>query len=210
MCDIFSLIVVLSGSFGENIVEDFFGFKEIGLDKEHDNLKIPMELWYANDQDKWKAYVESKTSQHYKYPIPPRFQPITNSQSFIGLLQPWYDKRIHDHPNMLEDEYTRRTHRPVPPIQTRYTNSKLIVINKSMVRKRVLKDGSNLHTKPPQKRKKMDEETKAEKKKQRLELKAQKKQAEKEQKKKQREELKLAKQKKSTQPPDPEPVALPP
>lgn len=179
------------------MIEDFFGFKELGIDKEHDNLNIPTQLWYAHDEEKKKAAQKSKMKQH-RYPIPPKFQPVSSSQPFIGLLRPWYNKRLKED-GMIEDEYKRSSTRrpPHPPVQFRYTNSKLLIMDKP--RKRVLEDGSNTiyePMKPPVKRRKsvMDDATKAERKKQRMELKAQKKQAEKEQKKKQREEIKSAKQ----------------
>jgi transcriptional activator SPT7 len=101
-------------------------------------------------------------------------------------LQPWYKKRLEDHPDLLEDEYLpRNRHRNrYPPL------------NKPMKR-RVLKDGSNTthySNEEKKKRKHQMEELKAERKKQKLEIKAQK-LAEKEQKKKEKEEQKLAKKK---------------
>jgi transcriptional activator SPT7 len=126
-----------------------------------------------------KYYIE----QTLKHATPPPFTKVTNPESFIGLLQPWYKKRLEDHPDLLEDEYLpRHRHRNrYPPL------------NKPMKR-RVLKDGSNTHysNEEKKKRKHQMEELKAERKRQKLELKAQK-LAEKEQKKKEKEEQRLAK-----------------
>lgn len=138
------------------------------------------------------------------HPPPPLFSPIPNEDAFIGLLKSWYKKRIQDNPNAVEDEFkpARRSNRPKnPPIHVRAANNPSLV---NPNKRKALKDGSNtVHTmalmEEKKKRKRLLEESKTLKKKQRLELKAQK-IAEKEQKRKMREEIrereKLAKQQK--------------
>ncbi|CEP17453.1 hypothetical protein [Parasitella parasitica] len=196
-----------TGLFGDELGQDFFGFKEIGLDQEYhtNSLQIPPKLWFGDDESRLKKLVHSKTKEEpqLNYPLPPTFSPVQNEDSFIGLLKPWYKKRIHDNPNAVEDEFkpTRRSNRPKnPPIHLRSANCSHINQNK----RKALKDGSNtIHSlalmEEKKKRKRLLEESKAEKKKQRLELKAQK-LAERGQKKKIREEIRererLAKQEK--------------
>ncbi|KAI8644737.1 hypothetical protein BD408DRAFT_412817 [Parasitella parasitica] len=192
-----------TGLFGDELGPDFFGFKKIGLDQEYNAtlLQIPPKLWFGNDEPKLKKLVQSKTQEEppLKYPFPPAFTPAKDEDSFIGLLKPWYKRRIHDNPSAVEDEFksARRSNRPKnPPIHLRSANS----IHISQSKRKALKDGSNtIHSlalmEEKKKRKILLEESKAEKKKQKLDLKAQK-LAEREQKKKIREENRLAKQQK--------------
>lgn len=133
-----------------------------------------------------------------KYPSPPPFIPIRTPSSLVGLLQPWYSKRLEEN-QTIEDEYIPKTKRNnnmprYPPVNIK---SAYIEHQQNTIKKRVLKDGSNTNAseETKRKRKRAMEESKAQKKQQKLELKAQK-LAEKEQKKKQREE-KLAKKKNS-------------
>ncbi|KAK4516715.1 Nucleolar GTP-binding protein 1 [Mucor velutinosus] len=198
-----------AGLFGEALGQDFFGFKELGLDQEYNmsSLQIPAKLWFKNDESKLKKMAQGKTKEEpqCKHPAPPPFTPVESEDAFIGLLKPWYRKRMQDNPQnaAMEDEFkpTKKSNRPkYPPIHIRSANAAHINSNK----RKALRDGSNtLHStvlmEEKKKRKRMLEESKLQKKRQRLELKAQK-LAEKEQKKKLREENRererLAKQQK--------------
>ncbi|GAN00791.1 transcriptional activator spt7 [Mucor ambiguus] len=198
-----------AGLFGEELGHDFFGFKELGLDQEYSmsSLQVPTKLWFKNDESKLKKMAQDKTKEdpQSKYSVPPPFTPVDSEDAFIGLLKPWYKKRMQDNPQAaaMEDELkpTKKSNRPkYPPIHIRSANASHINSNK----RKALRDGSNtLHTtallEEKKKRKRLLEEAKVQKKKQRLELKAQK-LAEKELKKKMREENrekeKLAKQQK--------------
>ena len=124
----------------------------------------------------------------YKYPPPPSFIPLTSDKNVIGLLQPFFAKKLSDpagHP-LIEDEYIpRNKNRPrYPPT------------NKTAAgRKKLAKESSSSQADHKKnKRKRPTEEIvaekaeKAEKKRQKLEEKAQR-IAEKEQKRKLREEL---------------------
>jgi transcriptional activator SPT7 len=129
----------------------------------------------------------------YKYQPPPVFVPVTSEKNIIGLLKPYFAKKLSD-PNkpIIEDEYvlSRNKNRPrYPP--TNRTNAS--------GRKRPSKDpslaGAAGGDNKKSKRKRPTEEImaekaeRAEKRRQKLEEKAQR-IAEKEQKKKMREELK--------------------
>ncbi|KAI8376113.1 uncharacterized protein BYT42DRAFT_614896 [Radiomyces spectabilis] len=171
--------MLMRGAFGDEIGEDFFGFKELGLDKEYDlqTFIVPARLWH----------------ERIKYPPPPAFAPVVSEKEFIGLLQPVFRKKLEENNNTLvEDEYLvnrRRNRARFPP-----TNK----INAA--RRKVLKEtgnnqgsGSSVAMEAKKiKRKRTLEEVKAEKaekKRQKMEVKAQK-LAEKEQKRKQKEEMK--------------------
>ncbi|CEP13306.1 hypothetical protein [Parasitella parasitica] len=179
----------ITGIFGEDIGEDYFGFKNIGLDREYnlDALNIPSRLWFGR-KDKSPTMKDANKEPQYKYPPPPSFLPLTSEKDVIGLLQPYFAKKLSDpagHP-LIEDEYMRRSkNRPrYPPT------------NKTAAgRKKLAKESSSLQAEHRKnKRKRPTEEIvaekaeKAEKKRQKMEEKAQR-IAEKEQKRKMREEL---------------------
>ncbi|KAI7863084.1 hypothetical protein BDF14DRAFT_1847660 [Spinellus fusiger] len=188
----------MTGSFGEDFGDDYFGFKELGLDKEF-NLSaysIPSRLWYGKDQDKGKSINVTSNEPLPKYLPPPPFTPVASEKELIGLLQHVFRKKLNDAPRaLIEDEYIpsrNRNRSRYPP-----TNK-----NSVMGRKKTAKDGSfsgggagNGGDNKKSKRKRPLEEIKAEraeraeKKRQKLEERAQR-MAEKEQKRKIREELK--------------------
>ncbi|GAA5801474.1 hypothetical protein HPULCUR_006922 [Helicostylum pulchrum] len=184
----------VTGIFGEDIGEDYFGFKNIGLDQEYnlDSLSIPSRLWYGKNKEKVKIPGDPAKEVHYKYTPPSNFLPVTSEKQIIGLLQPYFLKRLSDPATMLEDEYipNRNKNRPrYPP--TNKTNA-----GKKKLSKESSGGGSgngNDHKKS--KRKRPTEEIvaekaeRAEKKRQKMEEKALR-IAEKEKKRKLREELK--------------------
>ncbi|KAL0136261.1 hypothetical protein V8B55DRAFT_1537872 [Mucor lusitanicus] len=179
----------ITGVFGEDLGEDYFGFKSIGLDREYniDTLNIPSRLWFGK-KDKSPTMHDANNEPQYKYPPPPTFLPLTSEKNVIGLLQPFFAKKLSDPSGkpLIEDEYIPRSkNRPrYPPT------------NKTAAgRKKLAKEASSSqadHRK--NKRKRPAEEIvaekaeKAEKKRQKMEERAQR-IAEKEQKRKLREEL---------------------
>ncbi|KAI9259782.1 hypothetical protein EDC94DRAFT_612072 [Helicostylum pulchrum] len=179
---------LINGLFNQDLGEDFFGFKELGLDQAFNmrSLTVPPRLLIGKDKP---LIIPTKSEPKTKYPHPPSFIPAT-PHAFIGLLKPWFQSRP---PTTLEDEYIpKKSTRPrQPPV-----NIRSAYLQHQQAKRRVLKDGSNTQAneEAKRKRKRALEESKAQKKKQKLELK-QLKLAEKEQKKKIREEEKLAKKK---------------
>ncbi|CAO3694480.1 unnamed protein product [Umbelopsis ramanniana] len=176
----------VSGAFGEDIGEDFFGFKDLGLDKElnMDRLSVPLKLWYGKDKVKAQTTGPKSNEPVLEHPPPPPFVRIRSTDGIIKLLQPYFKEKLEkSEGNLVEDEYqtVRRTRPRYPPI-----SSKAGALN----RKRPLKD-SNGENKKTKKKKPMEilQAERAEKKKQKEEAKAQK-VAEREQKKKMKEELK--------------------
>ncbi|KAK4521289.1 uncharacterized protein ATC70_011903 [Mucor velutinosus] len=179
----------ITGVFGEDLGEDYFGFKNIGLDREYnlDALNIPTRLWFGK-KDKSPTTHDANKEPQYKYPPPPSFLPLTSEKNVIGLLQPYFAKKLSDPSGkpLIEDEYI-----PKSKNRPRYPPT-----NKTAAgRKKLAKEASSSqadHRK--NKRKRPTEEIvaekaeKAEKKRQKMEEKAQR-IAEKEQKRKLREEL---------------------
>lgn len=125
----------------------------------------------------------------YKYPPPPSFLPVTSEGPIIGLLKPYFTKRLLNGP-VVEDEYipTRNKNRPRHPPTNKNSGKK-------KMGKESLGGGSGNADSKKSKRKRPTEEIvaekaeRAEKKRQKMEEKAQR-IAEKEQKRRMREELK--------------------
>lgn len=59
--------VFISGMFGEDLGEDFFGFKELGLDQECNmrSLSVPSRLWFG--KDKPKPMINTKPGNQHTF-----------------------------------------------------------------------------------------------------------------------------------------------
>lgn len=201
--------ITSGGLFEKDLVEeeDFFGFKELGLDQDMKSLVIPPRLLFGKEKLKSLSKQEPAAAA-LKYLPPPAFQPVTSASAFIGLLKPWYEQRQ----SVIEDEFLpHKNQYKYPPIHLR--SALLFTANKSSrtPKRKVLKDGSNTQqtsssnnsaedasTKQRKKLKKNNqEELKLQKRKQKVEQKALK-AMEREQKKKLREEEKLAKKRRGS------------
>ncbi|ORY04517.1 hypothetical protein K493DRAFT_296956 [Basidiobolus meristosporus CBS 931.73] len=101
--------VFASGGFGEEIGEDFFGFKELGLDKEFNinTLSVPTKLWYGQKQNRnIPSQSTSAPISDVPYPPPPAFSPIKSSEGVIGLLRTYYAKKLDENSgDFVEDEF---------------------------------------------------------------------------------------------------------
>ncbi|CAO3621827.1 unnamed protein product [Cunninghamella blakesleeana] len=195
----------ITGLFGEDLGEDYFGFKELGLDQEYNSniLNIPPRLWFGKNKSKMSSITPSSNEPKFKYTPRPPFTPVTSNKQVIGLLQPYFEKKLSEAENgrIIEDEFITGRHRHksrYPPVNVG-TNGP-----GGIGRKKTGRDGyGSGQSDKKGKRKRPLEEIKAEKaeraEKRRLKMeeKAQK-LAEKEQKRKLREEIKeqerLAKQ----------------
>lgn len=124
----------------------------------------------------------------YKYPPPPTFLPLTSEKSVIGLLQPYFAKKLSDPSRPLrEDEFipSRNKNRPrYPPTNKTAAGRKRLAKEAAVV----ASDHKKYKRKRPTEEIVAEKAEKAEKKRQKLEEKAQR-IAEKEQKRKMREEL---------------------
>ncbi|KAL9106969.1 MAG: hypothetical protein Q9227_008092 [Pyrenula ochraceoflavens] len=90
----------VGGDFAEDIDEDFFGFKELGLDKEFGfaSLSVPLHLlqnrMYTQAQSQ---NANSETSQTLLFPPPPAYPRVTvqSVQNEIGLVQNFFADKLH-------------------------------------------------------------------------------------------------------------------
>ncbi|KAI8066805.1 hypothetical protein BC940DRAFT_257389 [Gongronella butleri] len=119
----------VTGLFGEDLGEDYFGFKDLGLDQElglHSS-SIPARLWFGRNKDNKSALTPSSKEPQYKYPPRPPFTPVTSSKQVIGLLQPYFEQKLADaEERLVEDEFNTniRYRRPrYPPLQQSTSSS---------------------------------------------------------------------------------------
>ncbi|KAI8378270.1 hypothetical protein EDC96DRAFT_219367 [Choanephora cucurbitarum] len=176
----------ITGIFGEDLGEDYFGFKDIGLDQEYsiNALQIPSHLWFGKSKDKAPIKSMAAKEPSFRFTPPPSFVPVTSEKAFVGLLQPYFAQKLP----LIEDEFipNRNKNRP------RYPPTNKVTANRKKLGKDLHLGAGADHKK--YKRKRPAEEIvaekaeKAEKKRLKMEEKAQR-IAEKEQKRRMREEL---------------------
>ncbi|KAF2260993.1 hypothetical protein CC78DRAFT_471563 [Lojkania enalia] len=143
----------VGGDFAEDIGEDFFGFKELGLDKELGiSFSVPLHLLQNRMHN---AYAAQNTNNVSTTGVlmeePPKFEPITmsNVTNQIGLIQEWFLQRLHDNSvdGLVEDD-------DLPPKQ-RFPKPRLPPTGKiSSPRKRPLREQQQM----ARKKRKLDEE----------------------------------------------------
>jgi len=158
----------VGGDFAEDIGEDFFGFRELGLDKEFGiSFSVPLHLLqnrmhsaYAAQNTKYVilpfpfnfANISSNVvTTGILMPEPPKFEPVTihNITAEIGLVQEWFLSRLHDNnnENLVEDD-------DLPPKQ-RFPKPRLPPTGKiSSPRKRPLREQQQM----ARKKRKLDED----------------------------------------------------
>ncbi|KAF2752355.1 hypothetical protein M011DRAFT_463162 [Sporormia fimetaria CBS 119925] len=100
----------VSGDFAEDINEDFFGFRELGLDKEFGiSFSVPLHL-LQNRMNKALAAQNTSTvtSAGLLMEEPPKYEPVTvhNVNNQIGLVRDWFLAKLRDNNNepLVEDE----------------------------------------------------------------------------------------------------------
>ncbi|ORX60257.1 hypothetical protein DM01DRAFT_1380641 [Hesseltinella vesiculosa] len=181
----------VTGLFGEDFGDDYLGFKDLGLDQELgvNATSIPARLWFGKTKDKMTNMSPTNKEPQYKYTPRPPFTPVTSTKQVIGLLHPYFEKKLSEDDRLVEDEFNamigyRRTR--YPPLHQSSTGGN----------RKKQKDYSSSSGDKKGKRKRVTEEVlaeRAEKRRLKLEEKAQK-IAEREQKRRMREEERLAKQ----------------
>ncbi|KAI9735894.1 MAG: Transcriptional activator spt7 [Cirrosporium novae-zelandiae] len=110
------------GDFADEIDEDFFGFKELGLDKELGlaSLSVPFHLLQNRMYTAHQAQNATTTSAiSALFPPPPAYPPISidNVDSQIGLMQNFYREKLHknnERPLMEEDDLPQKQRLPKP------------------------------------------------------------------------------------------------
>ncbi|CEG71789.1 hypothetical protein RMATCC62417_07459 [Rhizopus microsporus] len=185
----------ITGLFGEDIGEDYFGFKDMGLDKEYnlDTLNVPASLWFGKNKEKLNVVKHTAKEQKIKYHPPPSFEPVTSEKPIIGLLQPYFSKRLADSTgSVIEDEFLPNRNKSKP----RYPPTTKNVPGRKKMPKEATAGGAGgkgdirkYKKKRPVEEINAEKAEKAEKKRLRMEERAQR-IAEKEQRRKMKEELK--------------------
>lgn len=128
----------VGGDFAEELGEDFFGFKALGLDTEFDmgSLSVPLHLLHTRIyQGSATATTQQATTEIFAT-LPP-FDPVTkeNIEDQIGLVHEFFKRRLrnNDDEPLVEDEDL--------PVKQRPTRPRLGPTGKILVpRKRPLKE----------------------------------------------------------------------
>ncbi|KUJ14659.1 uncharacterized protein LY89DRAFT_588647 [Mollisia scopiformis] len=110
----------VGGDFAEELGEDFFGFKALGLDSEFGmgSLSVPLHLLHTRlYQNQPTAVAQGPTTDIFE-PLPP-LEPVTreNLQDQIGLVRNFFLAKLHanDDEPLLEDEELPAKQRPTRP-----------------------------------------------------------------------------------------------
>lgn len=100
-----------AGIGGIEFGEDFFGFRELGIDKEigMSNLGIPSRIWYGKQKEGGPSSAAGPVEDTHKNELPflpaPPFIPLIEPTATIGLLHAFFIKRKEDLGSILEDEF---------------------------------------------------------------------------------------------------------
>lgn len=110
----------VGGDFAEELGEDFFGFKALGLDSEFDmgTLAVPLHLLHTRIyQGNANPAVQLATTEIFP-PLPP-LEPVTkdNIEDQIGLIKTFFIQRLRDNDDepLVEDEDLPSKQRPARP-----------------------------------------------------------------------------------------------
>ncbi|KAF1843834.1 uncharacterized protein K460DRAFT_316644 [Cucurbitaria berberidis CBS 394.84] len=143
----------VGGDFAEDIGEDFFGFKELGLDREFGlTFSVPLHLLQNRVHNAYARQDNNNvTTTGVIVPEPPKFEPVTVQavESQIGLVQGWLLNKLHDNNSqpLVEDD-------ELPPKQ-RFPKPRLPPTGKiSSPRKRPLREQQQM----ARKKRKLDED----------------------------------------------------
>ncbi|KAF1946643.1 transcriptional activator spt7 [Clathrospora elynae] len=143
----------VGGDFAEDIGEDFFGFKALGLDIEFGlTSSVPLHLLQNRVHNAYARQDNNNvTTIGNIMPEPPKFEPVTTQviESQIGLLQSWLYSKLHDNDSqpLIEDDEL--------PLKQRFPKPRLPPTGKiSSPRKRPLREQQQM----ARKKRKLDEE----------------------------------------------------
>ncbi|KAH4928851.1 hypothetical protein HBI26_112760 [Parastagonospora nodorum] len=143
----------VGGDFAEDIGEDFFGFKELGLDREFGlTFSVPLHLLQNRVHSAYARQDNNNASTAgVVMPEPPKFEPVTieSVESQIGLIQSWLFSKLHanDSQPLVEDDDL--------PLKQRFPKPRLPPTGKiSSPRKRPLREQQQM----ARKKRKLEEE----------------------------------------------------
>lgn len=110
----------VGGDFAEELGEDFFGFKALGLDSEFDmsSLSVPLHLLHTRIYQGNPNPIQPINATEIFPPLPP-LEPVTKEslQDQIGLVRNFFLAKLHanDDEPLLEDEELPVKQRPARP-----------------------------------------------------------------------------------------------
>lgn len=101
----------VGGDFAEELDEDFFGLRELGLAQELglESLSVPLHLLQTRMHSAYQAQNQGAvTNTGMLFPTPPPYEPITvdNVSHQIGLVQDFFRNKLHNNHDepLVEDE----------------------------------------------------------------------------------------------------------
>ncbi|KAJ1965555.1 Transcriptional activator spt7 [Dipsacomyces acuminosporus] len=76
--------------------EDFFGFKELGLDKELglEHLSVPQRLWYGKNSAQHEGASHAANQERLAHPLPKPWASIVSPQGQIGLMRAFICEKL--------------------------------------------------------------------------------------------------------------------
>ncbi|KID92424.1 transcriptional activator spt7 [Metarhizium guizhouense ARSEF 977] len=112
----------MSGDFADDLGEDFFGFKALGLDKEMglDSFSVPFHLLHSRVRNQYQMQTQTAgaTSADIFEALPPS-EPVTNEgiQEEIGLVKNFFLAKLHangDQPLVEDEDLPVKQRKPRP------------------------------------------------------------------------------------------------
>ncbi|KAM3440275.1 hypothetical protein MY4824_002264 [Beauveria thailandica] len=111
-----------SGDFADDLGEDFFGFKALGLDKELglESFSVPLHLLQSRVRSQYQLQTQNagSTSLELFEPLPPS-EPVTTEiiQHHIGLVKNFFFAKLHangDKPLIEDEDLPTKQRKPRP------------------------------------------------------------------------------------------------
>ncbi|OLY80487.1 Transcriptional activator spt7 [Smittium mucronatum] len=104
--------------------DDFFGFKELGLDKEFGidvNKGIPTELWFGKTRNKFNPVSGGLSIHDLKYIPPPLWKQVSDLDCQVGLFIPFLVGKFPSLPKFPDQSVIEQTedsnNKNIPPTQ---------------------------------------------------------------------------------------------
>ncbi|KAA8893959.1 hypothetical protein FN846DRAFT_901108 [Sphaerosporella brunnea] len=111
----------IGGDFASDIGDDFFGFRELGLDKEFSlsSLSVPLHLLQGRMRNHYQQPNANAVTADEGHTAPSPFEPVTHDllKSQIGLVQNFFLAKLHanNEQPLVEDEDLPVKQRPPKP-----------------------------------------------------------------------------------------------
>ncbi|CDS01567.1 hypothetical protein [Sporisorium scitamineum] len=115
---------LVAGNFAEDLGDDYFGFRELGLDRElgMSGLTVPTRLFYGRARNANALAARGGAVKDNVLPYPPPPEPVRLVAAAvaeqIGLMQPFYQEKLRElrqRANTLVDEEQEKQRYKVPP-----------------------------------------------------------------------------------------------